>query len=51
MPAIDGSTVEAEAVPDRPAGLIAVAWPLWLSRGTVDIATLTMIYIHPRASG
>lgn len=25
--------------------MIAVAWPFMVSRGTVDIATLTMIYI------
>ena len=29
--------------------VIAVAWPFMVSRGTVDIATLTMILYHPRS--
>ena len=44
LPAIDGSTVKQKLFPVALL-VIAVAWPFMVSRGTVDIATLTMIYI------
>ena len=44
MPAIDGSTVKQKLFLIALL-VIAVAWPFMVSRGTVDIATLTMIYI------
>jgi branched-chain amino acid transport system permease protein len=44
MPAIDGSTVKQKLFL-LALLVIAVAWPFMVSRGTVDIATLTMIYI------
>lgn len=44
LPAIDGSTVKQKLF--LVALLVAaVAWPFVVSRGTVDIATLTMIYV------
>lgn len=44
LPAIDGSTVKQKLFLIALL-VIAVAWPFMVSRGTVDIATLTMIYI------
>lgn len=44
LPAIDGSTVKQKLFLVALL-VIAVAWPFMVSRGTVDIATLTMIYI------
>ncbi|MDU2939549.1 MAG: branched chain amino acid ABC transporter permease LivM [Enterobacteriaceae bacterium] len=44
LPAIDGSTVKQKLFL-LALLVIAVAWPFMVSRGTVDIATLTMIYI------
>ena len=44
LPAIDGSTVKQKLFLVTLL-VIAVAWPFMVSRGTVDIATLTMIYI------
>ncbi len=44
MPAIDGSTVKQKLFLIALL-VIAVAPPFMVSRGTVDIATLTMIYI------
>ncbi len=44
MPAIDGSTVKQKLFLIALL-VIAVARPFMVSRGTVDIATLTMIYI------
>ncbi|NIF33933.1 high-affinity branched-chain amino acid ABC transporter permease LivM [Enterobacter sp. Cy-643] len=44
LPALDGSTAKQKLF--LVALLVAaVAWPFLVSRGTVDIATLTMIYI------
>ena len=44
LPAIDGTTVKQKLF--LVALLVAaVAWPFVVSRGTVDIATLTMIYV------
>ena len=44
LPAIDGTTVKQKLF--LVALLVAaVAWPFMVSRGTVDIATLTMIYV------
>ena len=44
LPALDGSTVKQKLF--FVALLVAaVAWPFVVSRGTVDIATLTMIYV------
>ena len=44
LPAIDGSTVKQKLFLVALL-VLAVAWPFMVSRGTVDIATLTMIYI------
>ena len=44
MPSLDGSTVKQKLFLIALL-VIAVAWPFMVSRGTVDIATLTMIYI------
>jgi len=44
LPAIDGSTVKQKLFLIALL-VIAVVWPFMVSRGTVDIATLTMIYI------
>jgi branched-chain amino acid transport system permease protein len=44
LPTIDGSTVKQKLFLIALL-VIAVAWPFMVSRGTVDIATLTMIYI------
>lgn len=44
LPAIDGSTVKQKLFL-MALLVIAVAWPFMVSRGSVDIATMTMIYI------
>lgn len=44
MPALDGSTAKQKLFL-LALLVIAVAWPFMVSRGTIDIATLTMIYI------
>ncbi|MGU0016038.1 DUF3382 domain-containing protein [Escherichia coli] len=44
LPAIDGSTVKQKLFLVALL-VLAVAWPFMVSRGTVDIAALTMIYI------
>uniref|UniRef100_UPI001603EF64 DUF3382 domain-containing protein n=1 Tax=Salmonella enterica TaxID=28901 RepID=UPI001603EF64 len=44
LPAIDGSTVKQKLFL-MALLIIAVAWPFMVSRGSVDIATMTMIYI------
>jgi len=44
LPALDGSTPKQKMFL-LALLVIAVAWPFMVSRGTVDIATLTMIYI------
>lgn len=44
MPAIDGSTRKQKLLL-LALLIVAIAWPFLVSRGTVDIATLTMIYI------
>ncbi|MDF7679603.1 high-affinity branched-chain amino acid ABC transporter permease LivM [Enterobacteriaceae bacterium ESL0689] len=44
MPAIDGSTVKQKLFL-LALLMAAIIWPFMVSRGTVDIATLTMIYI------
>ena len=44
LPAIDGSTVKQKLFLVALL-VLAVAWPFMVSRGTVVIATLTMIYI------
>ncbi|PUV73294.1 branched-chain amino acid ABC transporter permease, partial [Cronobacter sakazakii] len=44
LPAIDGSTVKQKLFL-LALLVVAVAWPFMVSRGTVDIATLTMIYV------
>jgi branched-chain amino acid transport system permease protein len=48
MPAIDGSTVKQKLFL-LALLVIAVAWPFMVSRGTVDIATLTMNLYHSRS--
>ncbi len=47
LPAIDGSTVKQKLFLVALL-VLAVAWPFMVSRGTVDIATLTMISHYPR---
>ncbi len=49
LPAIDGSTVKQKLF--LALLVIAVAWPFMVSRGSVDIATMTMIYIITRCWG
>ena len=44
LPAIDGSTAKQKLFL-LALLVVAVAWPFVVSRGTVDIATMTMIYI------
>lgn len=44
LPAIDGSTAKQKLFL-MALLVIAVAWPFMVSRGSVDIATMTMIYI------
>ncbi|MEY8711952.1 high-affinity branched-chain amino acid ABC transporter permease LivM [Mangrovibacter phragmitis] len=44
MPAIDGSSAKQKLLLGAIL-VIAVVWPFLVSRGTVDIATMTMIYI------
>ncbi|VDY62807.1 leucine/isoleucine/valine transporter permease subunit [Shimwellia blattae] len=44
LPAIDGGSVKQKLFLGALL-VVAVAWPFMVSRGTVDIATLTMIYV------
>lgn len=44
LPGIDGSTAKQKLLLLALA-IVAIAWPFFVSRGAVDIATLTLIYV------